>query len=363
MLGWSYYTYVFSLVAELISYNFEQAIAQLSIFSILFALVVVSYLRALLTHAGSPIQFNVMHDSKGHVSQRELLAAESQESLPSLNSDTWCDTYNNSSVRKPDMAMVLPGAGQYDTMKSTKWVLEGSGPDQIQHLFSPANLVESSHCPWINRCVGWRNYKIFILLIFYTSLYCIYIPASVIYPVVTRYREGLGIHIEWTILISLTTFVGIFLVALTVFHAKLIMRNQTTIESIRQKQKHVETKVNVYDLGPIENWKAIMGSNLWFWFVPTVNSSGDGYEFPQTIDTETYVKTMQERRFSTKTTNSTEPSFTTTKSSHRTTIDSSDNVSTITSQSGNSTTSTTSLPHEVISITLPPIPKFTPLHV
>ncbi|ORX89309.1 hypothetical protein K493DRAFT_233998 [Basidiobolus meristosporus CBS 931.73] len=172
-------------------------------------------------------------------------------------------------------------------MKSTNWVLEGTGPDQIQVSYcnhcgthKPQRCHHCSSCDkcilkmdqyvvfMINRCVGWRNYKIFYLLILYTSLYCIYIPASVTYPVVARYNVSTrqGVHIEWTLLIALASLLGIFLVAFTVFHTRLILRNQTTIENIRQKQKHIEPRVNVYDLGPLENWKAIMGASFWLWF-------------------------------------------------------------------------------------------------
>ncbi|KAK9712167.1 palmitoyltransferase for Vac8p [Basidiobolus ranarum] len=375
LFGWSYYTYVFSLVAELISYNFQQAITQLSIFSILFALAFVCYIRALITHAGSPVQFQFIHE-KGYASRRELLAVGSLESLPSMHSEpTWCDSYHHPSIPKqsvprPNMAMVSPNIGQYDTLKSTKWVMEGNGLDQTQvsyckhcgthkpqrcHHCSSCDqciLKMDHHCPWINRCVGWRNYKIFYLLILYTSLYCIYIPASVLYPLVTRYN-GQGIHIEWLILVVLAALAGVFLTVLTVFHTKLIMRNQTTIENIRQRQKNIEPRVNVYNLGRMENWKAIMGSNWWLWLVPTTNSSDDGYEFPQLIDTEAYVKTMQERRFSF---HSMTPSFSTTKSD--TMLESPDDT-----RSTRSTIVAPSPSHQEISITLPPIPKFMPLDV
>ncbi|ORX93511.1 zf-DHHC-domain-containing protein [Basidiobolus meristosporus CBS 931.73] len=47
-------------------------------------------------------------------------------------------------------------------------------------------LKMDHHCPWINRCVGWRNYKLFYLFILYATLFCFFIIASVIPPLVSR---------------------------------------------------------------------------------------------------------------------------------------------------------------------------------
>jgi palmitoyltransferase len=83
------------------------------------------------------------------------------------------------------------------------------------------------HCPWVNNCVGFYNYKFFYLLLVYAAFAELYAIGLLGYTLTNRAGQGFG---AWDICAIVTIgLVGLFSLAtlgLLGFHTHLILANQ-----------------------------------------------------------------------------------------------------------------------------------------
>ncbi|KAK4353606.1 hypothetical protein RND71_025800 [Anisodus tanguticus] len=146
------------------------------------------------------------------------------------------------------------------------------------------------HCAWINNCVGHRNYKAFITLIFYGTIAAIY--SSVI-------LVSNALHKDWNFdgVMPLKLFyiaTGVVVIGLSVtlgtllgWHIYLTIRNMTTIEyyeGTRAAWLASKSGLNYhhpYDVGAYKNISLVLGPNMLKWLCPTaVSHIKDGLSFP-----------------------------------------------------------------------------------
>ncbi|KAJ3364060.1 Palmitoyltransferase zdhhc15 [Allomyces javanicus] len=166
-------------------------------------------------------------------------------------------------------------------------------PDRTHHCRTCRKCVlkMDHHCPWINNCVGFYNYKHFLLFVFYTALYALTIlicTAPLCLPALemsTDDEYAAAAHVLSVTLVA--TLFGLILAGFFAFHASLVLRNMTTIENMEEQRYAVAhaadpnaRRVNPFDLGWRANLVQVLGNKVALWWVPVTSPVGDGLSFP-----------------------------------------------------------------------------------
>lgn len=141
------------------------------------------------------------------------------------------------------------------------------------------HLRMDHHCPWLDNCVGFYNHRHFFLYMVFTVLGCLFlmvfgfevmlealITDEPVIPVVNFWTDC---PISTRTLVIFEAFLtsGCFLIlgGLTLWHARLIHRGETSIEAHLNRSETrrlaVDGKVyrNPYDFSPYYNWCLFLG--------------------------------------------------------------------------------------------------------
>jgi len=233
----------------------ERGQLEFLVFHILTAMVVICYLRAIFTTAGT------IPDGDRHWDYQAEDAMASF--LPSFLKET---------KRSGDR-------------RHCKWCSKFK-PDRTHHcrVCRTCTLKMDHHCPWIYNCVGYYNYKYFFLLLLYSALDCHLMTITMAETVVRTTEVPTPFFSMFLVFFAATlaAFLGLLITLFFGFHCYLIVNAMSTIEFC---EKHLpkgdgsETQNDLYDAGIYSNIKSALGDQALLWLLPISGPSGDGINF------------------------------------------------------------------------------------
>ena len=138
-------------------------------------------------------------------------------------------------------------------------------------------LKMDHHCNWLINCIGFFNYKYFIVGLFYACLLTLFITitySQCFYDVIV-WDKNLSKVLYISFIFIMNVSVVQIVCSFTFFHfTQLIGKGRTTIEFCEG------SKTGEYNLGFWENFKLTMGTNPLLWFLPFQSSKiGNGIDF------------------------------------------------------------------------------------
>lgn len=267
VIVWSYYAYVVQLCILAIENMFEKVIF-LIFYHVICALFFWSYWATVFTPVGTvPPNWRIPESEI-----ERLFRAENQEQQKRI--------LENFAKDLPVTNRTLNGSVRFcDKCKIIK-------PDRAHHcsVCGTCVLKMDHHCPWVNNCVNFTNYKYFVLFLGYALLYCLYVALTSLEYFIRFWRgeltSGMGrFHILFLFFVSL--MFAISLVSLFGYHIYLVLMNRTTLEAFRAPIFRIGgPDKNGFHLGKNANFQEVFGDNWKLWFFPVYTSMGDGLQYP-----------------------------------------------------------------------------------
>ncbi|XP_073750887.1 palmitoyltransferase ZDHHC20 isoform X5 [Callorhinus ursinus] len=163
---WSYYAYVVELCVFTLSGNGEngKAVVYLVAFHLFFVMFVWSYWMTIFTSPASPSKEFYLSSSEKERYEKEFSQERQQEILRRAARDLPIYTTSASrTIRYCERCQLIK-------------------PDRAHHCSACdiCVLKMDHHCPWVNNCVGFSNYKFFLLFLLYSLLYCLFVATTVL---------------------------------------------------------------------------------------------------------------------------------------------------------------------------------------
>ncbi|KAI7793720.1 hypothetical protein IRJ41_025255 [Triplophysa rosa] len=263
---WSYYAYVVELCIYTIP-NPEEQVIYLIVFHICFFMFIWSYWTAIISKPAIPSKEFCLPKAEKELYEKEERPEAQQEILKRVARELPVYTRTGSgAIRYCDRCQLIK-------------------PDRCHHCSTCDKCVlkMDHHCPWVNNCIGFSNYKFFVLFLAYSMLYCVYISATVLQYFIKFWTNQLPqnhakFHVLFLFFVAAMFFISIL--SLFSYHLWLVGKNRTTIEAFRAPVFRNGPDKNGFTVGFRKNITQVFGDQKKYWCLPIYSSLGDGDTFP-----------------------------------------------------------------------------------
>jgi palmitoyltransferase len=266
IVAWIYYAFGYEFCFKVVT-NIPERIAYLVVYNILMLMFLWSYVQTVITDAGKPPpQYELSPEVR-----TDLSAAESEGDYRTILSRF---------VRQQGLEVTNQayGGGPRYCLKC-----ECIKPDRSHHCSVCGHCVLKfdHHCPWVNNCVNFRNYKFFMLFLGYGFClcnfgFCTLLPIFIGIWNGTNVRDEIPGKFHVLFLFFIAAMLGIPIGCLFFYHLYLTARNQSTVESFRPPIFAYGLDRRGYNLGFKNNFKEVFGKNVLLWFIPIFSARGNG---------------------------------------------------------------------------------------
>lgn len=265
---WTYYAYVVVLCISTLENN-VQRVLYLFFFHLLLLLFCASYYRTIFSPLHSPP--SIFYPDKDCLSELENCERDEQSEQAVLARYV---SRNKVPVKTRDFARGIRFCPKCKCIK----------PDRAHHcsICGQCVLKFDHHCPWVNNCVNFYNYKFFLLFLGYGFLLCLFIfftdlPFFIEFWTKDYQERNLkASKIHLLFLVFVTGMFAISLSFLFFYHLYLTARNRTTVESFRAPILEGGPDKRAFDHGIRANYREVFGYDQRLWFFPVFTSGGDG---------------------------------------------------------------------------------------
>ncbi|XP_021943744.1 palmitoyltransferase ZDHHC15B isoform X2 [Folsomia candida] len=271
VIAWSY----FAFVVQLCLYTMEEVwlkVLSLIIYHISLTLFLWAYFQTIFT-------------TSNRVPRKFKIPQNLMERIESATNDTEISEILDNLVRTQQLPVqTRTNISQIRFCEKCQIIK----PDRTHHcsVCGHCILKMDHHCPWVNNCVCFDNYKFFILFLAYAFLYCL-----VVFSISCRYfiqfwRGDLTTHgsVDGKFHVLFVFFVAamfaVSLVSLLGYHCYLVTKNRSTLESFRGPIFRHGPDKKGFHLGTYNNFIEVFGDDKKKWFLPVFSSLGDGISYP-----------------------------------------------------------------------------------